>query len=120
MSNIDADLLARVREAQAILNANKAALKDFEAARKADLGVLGEEFLTEVVSSGDYKESDSSDWAGFSESAVPVTINGKTYTVSLTVTDVKRKEARATERKAKEAAEAAAPTVEIVTEAANA
>jgi hypothetical protein len=109
MTTIDQELLDRVREAQALLNANKQALKDHETQRKADLGVLGVEFLTHVVDEGDFKESDSSDWAGFSESAVPVTINGKAYTVSLTITDVKAKEARTTARKAKEEAAAKAP-----------
>lgn len=91
---IDASLMEQIKAAQALLSANADVLKAAETQRKGDLGVLGADFFTEVVENGEYRESDSSAWAGYSETGIPVTIGGVEYSVSLTVTDVKRKEAR--------------------------
>lgn len=66
-------------------------------AERAVYGVHATELVEAMVSGLDFRESTSSDWAGFSLSSVPVSIDGTEYTLSVTLTDVARKATRKAE-----------------------
>lgn len=91
---MSADLLAQVREAEAFLKRAKAAVKEAESERKDELALLGADFITHVCETGEYKESATSAWAGFSESGIKLEVNGRPVTVSITVTDEIAKSSR--------------------------
>lgn len=60
-------------------------------------------FVTSVIENGTLAKSQKSDWVGYRESGIPVTVEGHTFTVSVTVTDGQAKEDRAKERALAEA-----------------
>ena len=52
------------------------------------------EFVGNVVTENDIKQSDKSAWVGYSLAGIPVEVEGTQYTVSITVTDTAAKKAR--------------------------
>lgn len=59
--------------------------------------------VTSVIENEEYATSAKSDWAGYRVNGVPVSIEGHTFTVSVTITDTQAKETRAKERAIAEA-----------------
>ncbi len=91
-----ADLEALLAQAAEVKKARKDTHKTAYGERLVD-------FVTSVIEKEDYTQSDKSDWAGYKVYAVPVTVEGHTFTVSVTITDPQAKERRAQERKIEEA-----------------
>lgn len=61
------------------------------------------DMVTSVIEHEEYAQSAKSDWAGYRVNGIPVTIEGHTFTVSVTITDTEAKEAREKARKVEEA-----------------
>ena len=61
-------------------------------------------FATSVIANEQIAKSNKSDWVGYRVSGVPVTVEGHTFTVSVTLTDTEGKKKREEERLDTEAA----------------
>lgn len=79
---------------RAFLQAGQAVLKDVDTQRREELGTLGADFFAEVVKVSPYAESKTSAWAGYTDRQVPVTVDGREYVASFTLTDTKRQSER--------------------------
>ena len=88
---------------QAQIRAQKSAIQD---AQNAHYAALGTDLVEDVVTSREPEQSEKSAWVGYSE-RFPVTVDDTLYQVTVTITDVKAKEARAPQFK-KETADATA------------
>ena len=92
-------LMKEIRAAKKDAHAREKARKDAE--RKALHDALRDSFTlagADVVEHTQFRESENSDWAGYTVSGVQIELEGVTYTVGITLTDVVRKKERKLQR----------------------
>ncbi|GAB3863452.1 hypothetical protein GCM10028801_31110 [Nocardioides maradonensis] len=83
---LDLDSMS-LEELQALVEARKNAFL-------ADLGVLAQDTVASIVEARKVKESETSAWVGASVSQIPVTYDGRQYSVSVRITDTAATKAR--------------------------
>jgi hypothetical protein len=82
------------KETAALFRALDAKMKQAEANRKTEYGTLGADFLGHVVDTSPLIESETSDWAGYSEHGITFEHDGRKFSASIRITDVALKESR--------------------------